>query len=540
MKLLRAKIDPLLVFLTLAMTLILLSDSELVMRFFSRSSSQMVQFVATNQMIQLGGEGANESPYSISTLNPDDHLVVSFDGGDTWSEEGNSVNLLDVRNASISEVPISPGQRGNGHCVPSCKNLVVYAENTDRTIRTEPVFYNAVPSWGSSLPVVCLTMKRSDLFDEKKGMMIYGETSWEDNAFFKEWWYRSANFAERGQEWERQVNVQYFENGKMTFEQNCGARISGNATRFFPQKSLRLYARSQFGKKSIKHPFWSDASVKQRSVLLRNGGNDHYKTLFADLFIQKVAADMNVFVLQGRPVSVFLNGNYWGLYTLQQRIESALLASIYDCKEEDITILDAPNATLKEGDDDIAEAYVNMVEEIQNNPTTENYEKVMNEIDAISFIDYVVLETFMGNVDWPENNCTWFKAEGQPWVWIVYDSDVTMAYQGESNLHYNHLQKFMNGTSITADLFNALMTFDDFKSKFRNRAMELIQSSLSAEKLGNIFLETKELYRTDMEFQICRWRALSGVGDWEDHCKSNLDFISKRQSIYLQHLESIK
>src|SRR5690606_9703765 len=122
-----------------------------------------------------------------------------------------------------------------------------------------------------------------DLFDWEEGIMNYGASSTANPFFHVDWWYRPANFANRGSNSERKVFFQFFEEGKLLFEQACKMKISGNTTRYFPQKSMKIYPVEPKVEDKMAYPFWGEfGNEKSESLLLRNGGNDNMKTLFAD------------------------------------------------------------------------------------------------------------------------------------------------------------------------------------------------------------------------------------------------------------------
>ena len=109
---------------------------------------------------------------------------------------------------------------------------------------------------------------------------------------------------------QRKFIFQYFEKNKLAYKTTCRIKISGHASRSFPQKSLRLIANKS---EKIRHDFFGEAGFKKyKSIVFRNSGNDNRKTMFGDLLSQNLVRNCNVLCQRGRAVNVFLNGKYWG------------------------------------------------------------------------------------------------------------------------------------------------------------------------------------------------------------------------------------
>jgi len=93
-----------------------------------------------------------------------------------------------------------------------------------------------------SMPVISLITDPGNFFDYDTGIYVDGvhldpsNPTWTGNCFMT------------GIEWERDVRIQYFTtSGEMVLDQDAGVRIHGGIMRNVAQKSLRLYAREEYG-----------------------------------------------------------------------------------------------------------------------------------------------------------------------------------------------------------------------------------------------------------------------------------------------------
>ena len=79
---------------------------------------------------------------------------------------------------------------------------------------------------------------------------------------YRSHWY--ANYNQRGKDWERPAAVTVITASPMgtseiLLSQNCGIRIQGQQGRSALQKSFRIYARKQYGKKSFDYPIFGES-----------------------------------------------------------------------------------------------------------------------------------------------------------------------------------------------------------------------------------------------------------------------------------------
>lgn len=181
------------------------------------------------------------------------------------------------------------------------------------------------------IPVFSLSVNPEDLYDKETGIYVKGKVfdDWVANggdAANTPTWEMPANFTQTGRAWEKPVHVELFEKEKVTsFTQNMGLRIIGGASRSMEQKSFKLYARKDYGQGSVHYELFpgDTKNVDRKTKLdqydtfvLRNGGNDSWLTKFRHRYIQLLVADRAPCVQETRPCIVFLNGEYWGIYTM--------------------------------------------------------------------------------------------------------------------------------------------------------------------------------------------------------------------------------
>jgi hypothetical protein len=504
------------------------------------------------KLIETKSQGSVDFGQNNDTLlrvyHPSLSLYYSVDGGDHFlKDQDNQLQISEIRNTGLMYQSTSIRWRHPKGDFPSVKSVRIKLRDEVKMEESEEKVFTYFDQTKSDLPVVSINMSSEDVVGWENGIMVPGASAMNDAGFYKAWWYRSANFANRGNDWAKKVMIHYFDKGELKAEFPSQLRISGNATRYFPQKSMKFYPLDSLGRKQkLNFPFWGEArNKKSESFLLRNGGNDNSKTLFADLLMHRLAKNANLLVLEGFPVSVFINGNYWGIYNLRERLDAYFIAKREEKKENEVTILYCEvyghESLLKEGDLNQKLAFDSLMADLpkKGELDKEVYDRIKDQISIKSFIDYIIFETFYANGDWLHNNTTWYKAKNGQWKWILNDLDCGLAYHGENQVSLNMFKILTKSDAITARLFNALLTKKKFKKKFKNRVVEILATDLSEIKIKETFASLKKQYDADINLQINRWRSIDSVDEWEKNCANNLTFLLERRISYLKHVEEL-
>ncbi len=268
-----------------------------------------------------------------------------------------------------------------------------------------------------TLPVISLTTNSDYFFDYDYGIYVMGRTY---DEYFNpnpdlNPWERTANYKLYGEEWERPIHIEFFDvNGDLGFSQNASVRIHGVTSRERPQKSLRIYAQDANSQNEtinyelfpgLTNPITGDPVNSFKTIVLRNGGSDWASTLFRDAFMQSLVSHTLINTQAQRPVIVLLNGEYWGIYNMRERVDEYYLESYYDLDPNDIVLLEG-NGVLNIGSVGDERHYFDMIAFIKANDITEedNYAYVQTLMDVDNYIDYQIAEIYFNNTNWPHTN----------------------------------------------------------------------------------------------------------------------------------------
>ena len=318
---------------------------------------------------------------------------------------------------------------------------------------------------GSDLAVISITMDYDDLFDSGKGIYVKGDVF--DSALKKfignKNWIKAddtrkldANYSQRGREWEREAHIDFFEmneNGaEQVLNQDCGIRIQGNYSRSDLQKGFRLYARKDYGDNKFRYDIWGDELKdkdgntidKFKTFVLRAGGNCAFTSKYNDTYWQTLAAGVDCSTKASRPCVVYLNGEYWGLYVLEEDYSDDYFESHYGVNKDDVIVYKGDAETysigykLDEGtlpDGEKTDYYFKELKDFfkthKSLKDDADYEEFAQIVDVDSVMDYFGVEVWINNKwDWPGKNWSMWKtnttdesneyADGR-WRFCLYD-----------------------------------------------------------------------------------------------------------------------
>lgn len=337
---------------------------------------------------------------------PDSPAMVILEGANADQE---------IRYTLDATIPSAAADLYQG-AIMSLYNTVVrariFAENYIPSEEFSRTFLNGV---SHDIPVITLVTEPDNFFDNDYGIYVLGDDYETRPPNY------GANFWE---DWERPIHFALYETpGELAIEFNAGVQIFGGWSRAInEQKSLAFYSRTRYGTEKFEYPFFPELPYdKYNNFILRNSGNDWNNTMLRDLAITTLMAGSELDYQAGRPVAVYLNGEYWGLHNLREKTNEHMLAKKHDIDKDDINLLEI-EAEVVEGTN---EGYLALLEYLEMaDPTTDEfYEAVAAEVDIDNFIAYFATQIYIVNTYWPQNNIKFWNSPSTGWRWILYDTD---------------------------------------------------------------------------------------------------------------------
>lgn len=412
------------------------------------------------------------------------------------------------------------------------------------------------------LPVVSIVVNPKDFFDHDDGIYVPGvdfEKWRSDNPNESAGAISPANYHRRGIEAERAGLFSFFEpgNSRLDLEQNIGLRIHGFTGRRYPIKTLRLYARGSYGESNFEYSFFTGAEEERhRRLLLRNSGQDYNNTFLRDAISQSLVKHMRFDTQEYRPTLVFINGEYWGIHNLRERLDRHYLQIEYGIDPDNIDLMET-NGVVVEGDGD---HYFNMIQYVEQNDMAdeEHYQEIITRMDPDNYMDYQIAQLFTQNMDWPGSNIQYWRVKTNGyrpgvqyghdgrWRWLMYDLDRTMTLfpNVDPDWSFNTLPfattaqgPFFPNPPWSTFLFRNLLRNYGFRLAFINRYADQLNTAFSAEHFVSLINELSDNIRPEMERHNTRWEFLIGsVPQWESELDRLIEFANNRANIVFDHI----
>jgi len=456
-----------------------------------------------------------------------------------------------------------PNQRSNIYNGPIniVKSTVVRAKTySDDKITGKSTTRTYLINESFTLPVFSLAINPDYLWDKEIGFYVKGisgtELEWESTEYSDLW--EPANYF---QEWERPINIEFFDNHqKAHFNINAGARIHGRSSRTYSQKSLAIFLREKYGTTEISTKFFGEKSPEViRSFLLRNGGNDWGMIMFLDGLVHTLVNDkIDIDAQLYQPAIVFLNGEYWGIHNIREKINENYIRTKYPKDSAELDIIETDGLTKKlVASSGSFDEYNKMKAFIDSNKLSiqENYETVCKWIDVNEFINYLITEVYICNGDWPQSNMKMWKYsnDSSKWRWILYDTEYSFR-ESSKYAHFNifeHLfainSEYYNTTPCSNYLIRKLFENEDFKNEFIQRTAIYLYTIFDSHRVLSVLDSLKSNIEPEIERNFKKWGGIkqqtfpnlvtcSNNAEWEANISYVRDFINNRPGILRKNM----
>ena len=393
------------------------------------------------------------------------------------------------------------------------------------------------------LPAIFISTDNNSFFDEDTGMYVMGPNA--------EWQfpYFGANFWE---DWERPIHFEILEVDGSGYNANAGAKIFGGWSRAFPQKSLSIFSRSYLGPSSFDYQLFPDSETSSyEAFVIRNSGNDWESTVLRDGFTTSLAHDLDIDLQKYRPTILFINGEFWGIQNLREKVNEHFLSSKHSIAPEHIDLLDLEGINDENivhgtnSDYKILLDYLN--DQDMAEPIVQN--ALENWIDIESYMTYQAFQIFVDNRDWPGNNIKFWRDHrvGGKWRWILYDTDFSFSIWDANAYNFNTLGFALepNGPGWpnppwSTFIFRKMMENNYFKNSFINIYCDMLntvfQPEFISERLDSISGNIASMIPThrDRWYNSGNWP--NSAVNWEARLNNMENFGNQRRIRAIGHI----
>ena len=295
------------------------------------------------------------------------------------------------------------------------------------------------------------------------------------------------------QPWDRPVNFSYISpEGEMLFNQDVNTSVSGGWSRMSSPRSLKLKSNKIFdGLNHLDYAFFPQKPyIRNKALLVRNGGNDdwcRFKDPAMTTVVQRSGIDLDV--QSTVQVAEYINGQFRGVLNLREPNNDKFVYANWGYDDEEIDAFE--NFYFNNGNNKAWKNLLELSERINDNGV---YDEVKTLLDIDEFTNYMAVELFLGNSDWPNNNVKGYRSQDDGrFRFVLFDLDQIFNYYCDMTSISTLETKFANEPLVK--LFRNLLQNDEYRKKFIDTFCIIGGSVFEPKRLTDIVNELADAMR---------------------------------------------
>ncbi|WP_347838392.1 chitobiase/beta-hexosaminidase C-terminal domain-containing protein [uncultured Draconibacterium sp.] len=332
-----------------------------------------------------------------------------------------------------------------------------------------------------------------------------------------------------GEDWVRPTSAEYYDpKTEDQFQLNCQLRLHGGNSRNpsnSPKHGFQLRFKSAYGPSKLNFNLFDEKSATNEfnALVLRAGynfswtkNNETQRTdaqYLQDPFAKTTQLAMGQPSAHERFVHLYINGLYWGVYNLSEKITNDFMESYLNGEEDDFDVV--------KDHGDVVDGNRTMWNKMMSQAGTglsnnSNYQKLQgknpdgtinpgydNLLDVENFIDYMIYNIYIGNGDWDNNN--WIAARNRVtndagFRFFAWDAETSM-----TDLNFDNSE--LNNSDNPSWILQKLKANNDFKVLFADRVQKNLfnDGPLSPGQAANNYVELANEIDKAIIAESARW-----------------------------------
>ena len=309
----------------------------------------------------------------------------------------------------------------------------------DTTITLGETYGPLMDSAMLSIPTVCLVTNIDYLFSQS-----------EDPETGGIYVHTGKDLSKLGDGWERPASIEYYDpKTNKAFQRNCGLLLHGGNSRNpqnTPKHSFRVSFRKEYGAGKLKFDLFEeeDAVTHFDHLILRAGYNYTWlkngsTSMYPQNIIQRTQAQyildswskeahhaMGNLITHRRFAHLYINGLYWGLYELCEKINDNFASDYLGGIDEDYDVVDVSD--MIDGNRQAYEEMYKIVMKVGSKEQDSYYQQLTDRslLDLANYCDYMLVNWYIGNDDWDHNNWRCLRSRVDPGTgfrYLVWDAE---------------------------------------------------------------------------------------------------------------------
>ena len=373
-----------------------------------------------------------------------------------------------------------------------------------------------------TLPVINISVNPNDLWDHNNGIYVEGPGASPVKPhmganYWKKWW--------------KKAHIEFYD-GDKGFEADCGLAIFGGFSRALAKKSFKIKFKDIYGPKNVKYDIYDEGeAIKLKTMVLRSGSQDMHGVMARDEFFTSlmVPNSPTLIVQNYRPVVLYINAQYFGVYYVRDKIDKHFAARKLHADKDSVKIIMMEKSNP-------SYAQVIAYEKSHDITKKETYDYVSSRIDINSLIDWKLAQIYASKTD--VGNSRFMRSEQKggdnKWYCVHYDIDYSWS-------DYKPAAKYLRPSSYPLsnahnNLTNDLLKNAEFRKTFIERLSMHLHKTFSPQNANAAFDKIINAIRPEMERNCKRWPQFGSYSTWEKNVKNFKSKFDGRPALMLNDL----
>lgn len=252
-----------------------------------------------------------------------------------------------------------------------------------------------------TLPVISIVTDPDHLYSDELGIFVKGVNGRPGLG--------QTDNCNWNMDWDRPVHFDYISaDGSVNLSQEAEIRRCGGWGRMQTPYSFKIHSAKQYeGQSTMDYPFFADKPFnKTKMLLIRNGGNIDSYYRMRDCFLQKLilTSGIDIDAQDYQPVVHYINGVYRGLINMREPNNKHFVYSNYGLDEDEIDLFVIDNDSGYVQKCGTKDAFMEWYELSKRASEDSIYQRICQQVDIDEYCNYMALQLYLGNADWPDNN----------------------------------------------------------------------------------------------------------------------------------------
>lgn len=318
------------------------------------------------------------------------------------------------------------------------------------------------------------------------------------------------------------VNLTLIEDGQERFNVDCGLKIHGQGSRQLKKKSFQVRFRAEYGCGQLEYKLFEDSDVTTYNALvLRCGSEDANRAFLRDEFLTSLTAETMPEVLyqRNRPVNLFVDGEYFGVYYIRERATDTFAASYLGGEASDIDMVKGWSGQEHGSRDD----FMALLRYCRKNDLSkqENFEYVASQIALEGFMDYYIARAYTGDRDYP--NIRHVRSHGGDGLWRIVNFDIDWGFGNSPAALSEMIGTVKDGSALNTVIINALLENAGFREQMLTRLAWHLRNTYAPERVLAHLNQMADEIANDLQYDYELWPGT--YENWLEHVQFLRDFV---------------